>query len=601
MAPNDRLRQDQENSHKGVSANAAQNRLSEIANPRGDAGDLPGDRCEGPMRWPPKLVLAAFAIALTSSALCAAVETQTVCTITVNSADEKEAFRRYLPAAKYEFVELVERDRPDWLASSCRAGVACDVLIISGHYDGGNEFFSDRLEVREFLPVAELERVSCSDSCPGLFSRLKEVYLFGCNTLNPQPQSSASAEIVRSLVREGHSPAEAKRQLQSLSAAHGESSRDRMRQIFNDVPVIYGFSSTAPLGPIAASTLNRYFRANGDREIARSRPSSRLLDHFASFGLSAAQGMTDKDPHAEARRDMCQFADERLSDAAKLAFVHQLLQRHMGEARLHLDRIQRLTTGLDDRARQTPEVARALDAIARDAAARAQFLDYARDTDQPAVRSRMVHLARDLGWLSEDERWAELARMLGELQARSVVGLNEVDLACTLNQDGDLDGAFSRRVVPGSPADDVAHAAVRACLGSAEGHARTLQGLVGPSEADARIAQAYLRHRPLTDAAELRQVADTIARMPASDAQVRALEALGRHYLSDREILVSLTRLFSETSSWSVQAAIAGILIRADLRSIASPQLVRTLLEDRLHSPPDDDMVDALIRRLQAY
>ncbi len=40
-----------------------------------------------------------------------------------------------------------------------------------------------------------------------------------------------------------------------------------------------------------------------------------------------------------------------------------------------------------------------------------------------------------------------------------------------------------------------------------------------------------------------------------------------------------LTRLFSQTPSASVQAAIAGILIRADLRSIASPQLVRTLLE----------------------
>ena len=87
------------------------------------------------------------------------------------------------------------------------------MLVISGHYDGGNEFFSDQLEAREFLPVDELERVSCSDSCPGLFSHLKEVYLFGCNTLNPEPQSSASAEIVRSLVREGHSPKEAERQL----------------------------------------------------------------------------------------------------------------------------------------------------------------------------------------------------------------------------------------------------------------------------------------------------------------------------------------------------------------------------------------------------
>ena len=101
-------------------------------------------------------------------------------------ADEKETFRRHLPATKYQFVELVERGRPDWLASACRAGVRCDVLVISGHYDGGNEFFSDQLEAREFLPVAELERVSCSDSCPGLFSQLKEVYLFGCNTLNPR-------------------------------------------------------------------------------------------------------------------------------------------------------------------------------------------------------------------------------------------------------------------------------------------------------------------------------------------------------------------------------------------------------------------------------
>ncbi len=203
-----------------------------------------------------------------------------MCTITVNSADEKEAFRRYLPASKYEFVELVERDRPDWLASACHAGVSCDVLIISGHYDGGNEFFSDRLEVREFLPVDELERVSCSDSCPGLFSQLKEVHLFGCNTLNPQAQSSASAEIVRSLVREGHSRKEAERQLQSLAAGHGESSRERMRQVFKDVPVIYGFSSVAPLGPIAAATLSALLpdqRRARDRAGPAEQPSARAI------------------------------------------------------------------------------------------------------------------------------------------------------------------------------------------------------------------------------------------------------------------------------------------------------------------------------------
>src|SRR5213593_1656884 len=75
----------------------------------------------------------------------AGAEKKTVCTITVNSADEKEAFRRSLPADKYQFVELVERGRPDWLESACRQGIRCDILVISGHYDGGNEFFPDRL------------------------------------------------------------------------------------------------------------------------------------------------------------------------------------------------------------------------------------------------------------------------------------------------------------------------------------------------------------------------------------------------------------------------------------------------------------------------
>src|SRR6266568_4341401 len=222
-------------------------------------------------------VLLLTALLATVWAHDANAEKKTVCSITVNSPDEKEAFRRSLPADKYQFVELVERGRSDWLESSCRKGIKCDVLVISGHYDGGNEFFSDQLDAREFLPVAEMERVSCSDSCPGLFSQLKEVYLFGCNTLNPEANASASAEIGRSLIRSGHSRADAERLYRALSARHGESSRDRMRLIFKDVPVIYGFSSKAPVGPTAASMLDRYFQSGAGGEVGSGRASGRLL------------------------------------------------------------------------------------------------------------------------------------------------------------------------------------------------------------------------------------------------------------------------------------------------------------------------------------
>ena len=542
----------------------------------------------------------AVAASLMLSTPLALAEKQTVCTITVNSADEKDAFARHLPASKYRFVELVERDRPDWLGSACSAAISCDVLIISGHYDGSNEFFSDRLETREFLPVDELERVSCSNSCSGLFAHLKEAYLFGCNTLNPVPLSSATAEIVRSLVREGHSLKDAEKHLRALNADHGESSRDRIRQVFRNVPVIYGFSAVAPLGPVAASTLDRFFRTNGAGDIGRGRTSGRLLAQFAPFGMSTTQGLTDKDPQAGVRRDVCQFVDDRLSDAQRLGFVHQLLQREMAQARVHLDRIGRYTKALKDPARQTPEVVEALAMIARDVATRTRYLTFARDADQPAGRTRMIRVARDLGWLTEEERWTELALMLGELQARSTVGITEVDLACTLNQEQDLDGAFSRRVIAGSPADDVAHAAMRACLGSEEGRARTLAGLVSTNVADVRIAQAYLRHRPITDAAELRGFAAAIAGMPPSAAQVLALETLGRHYVTDRAVLEQLVSLYSQTTSAPVQVAVAGILIRADRGTMASPRLARTLKKSRLAAAGGDSIIDALIRLLSS-
>jgi hypothetical protein len=190
--------------------------------------------------------------------------------------------------------------------------------------------------------------------------------------------------------------------------------------------------------------------------------------------------------------------------------------------------------------------------------------------------------------------------MLGQLQARSTLGVTEVDLACTLNQGHELDGAFQRHGGPGNSEEDVAHAALRACLGSAEGRAHTLEALLSASDSEVQIARTYLRHRPLVDATELRGVVQTIAGMPTPAAQVRALEALGRHQVSDRGSLDMLIRLFSQTSSWPVQAAIAGILIRADLRPIAGPQLVDTLQRDRRASPPGDDMLDALIRRLQS-
>jgi len=189
--------------------------------------------------------------------------------------------------------------------------------------------------------------------------------------------------------------------------------------------------------------------------------------------------------------------------------------------------------------------------------------------------------------------------MFGDMLARKDLAAPDVDLACTLNQRGELDGALDPVAAQRPGAPDVAHSAVLACMGSAEAREHVLDGLVSPSEADVRVAQAYLRHRPIADANELRVTTRAIAGMNAPEAQARALDVLARHYVSDRDTVDTLRQLFAKTRSWPVQNAIAGVLIRADRKSIAPSDLLRTLRENRLKASPGDNMVDALIHRLQ--
>jgi len=524
---------------------------------------------------------------------------QTVCTVTINSADEQKTFRKFLPADKYDIVELVERNRPDWLGSACEAKVSCDVLLISGHHGEGNVFFSDALDRGEHLPIAELERVACSDSCPGLFANLKEVYLFGCDTMNPQAQHTIGGEITRSFVREGRSQSEASRLTGLLKAERGESSRDRMRLVFKDVPVIYGFSSAAPLGASAAVTLNRYFQSTGSGEVGKGRASSGLLRQFAPQGMVAARGMGGGDALAGMRKDVCTFANDRLTVAQRLDAVHQLLQRPAAESRLLLDRIEHFTAGLQGDALKQPDVAPVRDRIARDTASRDRFLAFARDADQPDTRARMIAVAHAVGWLSAGERRQELLQMVGDMLASKAIAGSDVGLACAVNKDGALDGSAQKFAAAAGSNDEVGRAALLACMGDSDARGRALQGLVSASEADVRLAQAYLRHRPISDENELRAMTKAIAGMNGTEAQARALDVLARHYVSDRESVETLKQLFARTGAPSVQNAIAGVLLRADPKAAAKTDVLRTLREYRLKSLPQGNMVDALIQRLQ--
>ena len=538
----------------------------------------------------------AFAGALIAFLACivlaapAHADRRTVCTITVNSDDEREVLRRTLPPADYDFVELVERGRSDWLRGACEKRVRCDVLLISGHFDGGTEFYTDRLDDRESLPVEEMERVACSESCPGLFTQLKEVYLMGCNTLSPQPMRTAPGEVLRSLATFASVAGDAQRAADALTERYGESNRDRMRQIFKDVPVIYGFPGKAPLGRYAGPILERYLRSGG--EFGEGRASARLLSAFAAGGMTATSGMTDADPRAGFRADACRFVDDRVAPERKAAHLHDVLRRGAAEVRMFFDHIERHASRMPA-ADESAEMAQ----IAGDAVAKSRFVAIARDADDPAAGVRMARLAARLGWLDAAQERALVVDILASRFRSPALGAADVDLACTLNRDGSLDGTFG--TFPARGARSAAQDAVLACLGSRDGRDRVLRALASGDDAGATVAHAYLSHRPMADVSELRLVTADVARMNGrGDAQVKALHALARHELADRASLDALAESFRAAKSLEVQRAIAGVLVRADFHAIAPADLASALRKQRMKSPDGRDLIDVLIRRL---
>ena len=521
--------------------------------------------------------------------LAAHAQKSTVCTITVNSADERDALRQSLPEDRFEFVELVERGRPDWLASACRKKVSCDVLVVSGHF-AGTEFYSSRFTAHETLKVDEMERAICSESCPDLFANLKEVYLFGCDTLKPEPVKSAMPEIVRGLVRAGQSRTEAEQLARSLSERYTENSRDLMRRIFSNVPVIYGFSSLAPLGRTAGPMLQRHLETSSIDEFGSGRASERLLKLFGPASMVVTSGQRDSEPNADYRREMCRYFDDRITTAQRAGYMHRLLAAEMPELRMSFDRIESFFASLGGEDRAVEE-------IARDKPTAERYLSIARQTEDPALRVRMISLARTVGWLSPAEEKSELAMMIHDVLAGDGMSFGEVELICTLNRERGLHDSLQR--VGAMPVKKVAQTAGMACLGSRDARARVLRALASADESDVQIAQAYLRHYPIDDTAELRKVVLDVTRMKGSAAQVRALGTLARLRISDREIIDELARLFARTGSLEVQRAVAEVFIRSDARALPGVELAVLLRQHRLRAPGGgSDLIDVLIEHL---
>ncbi len=192
-----------------------------------------------------------------------------VCSITLNSSDEIEVFKEQLGTEHFKYTELVpERaesfsqtsfaeDSTNWLSEACYKPVRCDIMVISGHFAG--IFFGKKHQ--HILSVETLEKHSCAGNCKNLLFDVKEVFLFGCNTLAGKKTDSRTPEQYLSVLLEHQMNRNmAERVVATRYLPFGLSFKRKMQMVFSGKTHIYGFDSLSPFGHEIRKPLTQYFQ-----------------------------------------------------------------------------------------------------------------------------------------------------------------------------------------------------------------------------------------------------------------------------------------------------------------------------------------------------
>ena len=242
---------------------------------------------------------------------------KTVCSITVNSDNEREAFRKFLP--NFRHVELLgqpededacvyrtklegyspedarnqcaarmkseaqcqireKRKNPSlrhwdalqmcsehfrvrddfWLDRACgNEDLRCDVVVVSGHFAGtflGSSGYD--------IGLSSLADRSSAKTCTGLFQSAKDVFLFGCNTLGQHgdDRGRSTSDYREVLVSDGLDPADAQRVSAQRHTDFGPTFRQQMQKLFPNAHHIVGYSAGAPTGDNVSGTLSSFLR-----------------------------------------------------------------------------------------------------------------------------------------------------------------------------------------------------------------------------------------------------------------------------------------------------------------------------------------------------
>lgn len=376
--------------------------------------------------------------AVTSLLSIQAVAEKTVCSITLNSSDEIEAMKMSLPAQDFKFVELVQKNRFDWFKQACQSKVQCDVLVISGHFAG--TFFG---ETGAYLKLKDLEESSCDPGCSGIYKNVKEVYLFGCNTLAGKEKDHRTPEqYLQVLLNDGFNMAHAQQAVAYRYSPIGATFSNRMAHVFSKTPRIYGFYSTSPLGKYTGPKVKSYFSkrlasnqyATEIENLSTDR-NQELMSLFKGTSLTQVAGSQISD---SGLTPVCYLSDFNKSSGRiqKLQWINNSFNRSSS-----LDLINYVAQFLkneESRRRWDNDEKQIIEQIAQNQALKTQLFDIVNSQLNWLKQSvlEILEFSKVIGWISEGEYDSKVIELL-ELY-KSNFGSSETDFACAINISANL-------------------------------------------------------------------------------------------------------------------------------------------------------------------
>lgn len=359
----------------------------------------------------------------------------TICSITINSHNEINAFKTHLTGPDFNFVEFVpggpfRSENKNWFQKACESGIQCDVLVISGHFAG--TFFGDHSPWS--LGIQEMKAATCDRKCDGIFVHPKEVYMFGCNTLaGKMPDSRSPEEYRRVLIRDGLSPDHAEEIAAFRYSPLGATFDGTARQIFSGAERIYGFDSKSPLGYVIGPYVAKYLKSIGPEGFKENFYNLGKDLNSSFVGTVGGRKIVQASGNPNEPLPVCYLSNPSQPVTTKLQWVSEKLASER-----RLEYIPDIQDFLDRTAKTGHVYSRSDRSILSDI----QNLTEARDSVislldlktqiMLSVQIKIVRFARNLGWLSDDDGRLKLQNILFGPTPETLTAYQKEGL-CTLN------------------------------------------------------------------------------------------------------------------------------------------------------------------------